>query len=485
MLLSIIPLFSSSSSEVSGYPYSLAVYHGKILVSYPSQNCIYYYDGDLIPFLHINDPTFISSNNFTIYIISNSSLYYYNGSLHKMDVIEPFMIFYDNYTNMTYVTTYNCYVYELNGSHVINKTYIYESFGYMTFTKYAAIVDSQAGYIFLYYNGSTHVTVNCQDALSAMAFANNYFISGSFSPAGIFIFHNLSVLNLNLIDDVYFYQIKNYNITFIYTVVPDYIAYLNGVLYVASYQGLDAVDLNNSQVFYSTNTPVYSMIVYNGSVYAATPYGILKYDLKLPKIYELTVYANNLIYKGQEWGITINGTSYETTNSSITLFLTQGIYNISISNSWIEKPNVSRIIFHLDSNSVININYIKPLYYVYIHVKNIKGIVTLRINNTIENYTKPNIILKLSAGTYTISLHSSNYSVFPKSAIVELYSNITLNFTATPLSNLQLTSAKENKNYTLSAFSTIFNVFNLGIIVLILVLAIFFALIFKIAKKKS
>ncbi|TRM86468.1 hypothetical protein DJ529_11235, partial [Sulfolobus sp. C3] len=120
-LLSLSP-FSQTSKL---YPYSLTVYHGKILVSYPAENTIYYYINDnLVPFLHIYDPLQILSNNFSIYIVSNGSLYYYNGSLYRLNITEPFMLFYDNYTNITYVTTYNDYVYELNGSTIVGKWYI-------------------------------------------------------------------------------------------------------------------------------------------------------------------------------------------------------------------------------------------------------------------------------------------------------------------------------------------------------------------------
>ncbi|TRM73664.1 hypothetical protein DJ524_03260 [Sulfolobus sp. D5] len=481
-LLSLSP-FSQTSKL---YPYSLTVYHGKILVSYPAENTIYYYINDnLVPFLHIYDPLQILSNNFSIYIVSNGSLYYYNGSLYRLNITEPFMLFYDNYTNITYVTTYNDYVYELNGSTIVGKWYIIGSFGYMTFTNNSAIVDSELGYVFLYYNGSTHTTINCQDALSAMAFAGKYFISGTFDPIGIFVFHNLSVLKLDKIDDVYFNEIYDYNITFIPTnVVPEYIAYLNGVLYVASYQGLDAIDLINSQVFYHTNTPVYSMIVYNGSIYAATPNGILRYQLTLPRLYELRVQAEDLIYEGQQWGVIINGTKLESTNSTMNLLLAEGVYNITILSSWIEKPNVTNIILNLDSNYTLYVDYVRPYYYVHVYVNDTKGPVVLRVNNETMTYNYTNITLVLPAGVYNVSLSSPGYSVFPKSIIVELFSNVSLSFNLhqmiTGSEITTLSTKSENNNVIMSSA----NIFNISILVLILLLALFFTVLYKLSKTR-
>jgi len=475
-LIALLPSFFSISNA---YPSSLTVYHGKLIVAYPGLNSIYYYNGNLEPFLKIYDPLYISSNNYTLYIVSGNNLYYYNGSLSLVNISKPFMIFYDNYTNLTYVTTYNCYVYELDGTTVLNKTFIYESFGYMTFTRYAAIIDSQTGYIFLYYNGTTHTAINCQDALSGMIFAGKYFISGSFSPIGIFIFHNFSVLNLKLINDVYWYQLSNYNISFIYTsVIPDYLAYLNGVLYIASSQGLEAIDLNNYQVFCSTSIPVYSMIVYNNSVYVATPQGILRYDLQLPKIYSLRIEATNLIYKGQEWGFIINGTKYLLTNSSIDLLLDDGIYNISVLNSWIEKPNISNIILTLDSNYTINIGYTRPIFYVNVNIVGINGSVNLRINNETVKYNETNIKLKLPAGTYTISVQTNNYSVFPKDVIIDLYQNTSISFTA---HSIQITSIV-SKNRT--STNNIMNIFNIGVFALVAIIIIFIIISFKILKNR-
>ncbi|AWR98142.1 hypothetical protein DFR86_11745 [Acidianus sulfidivorans JP7] len=481
LLLSSSFLVSSSDSThlipTSSYPSSLAIYHGKLIVAFPEENCIDYYNGSFVPFLKVYDPEEISSNNYTIYIISNNTLLYYSkGEFVKLNVSEPFMLFYDNYTNLTYVTTYNCFVYELNGSQVLKKYFIYESFGYMTFNNVSAIVDSQAGYIFLYYNGSVHVTVNYQDALSGMAFFDGKFISGSFDPVGIFVFNNLSVLKLNVIAVVYLYQIRNYNISFIYTTtVPDFIESLNGVLYVASSQGLNAISLSNGEVFYQNNIPVYSMIKYDNEIYTATPDGLIIYNLTLPKIYYLKVEAEGI----NQWSFLLNGTKYALQNNSIVLPLTEGIYNLTFLSSSLEKPNISSIVFNLSSNKTLVIDYLKLNFTlnIYSPIKNYEIV----INNKTIMVKQNNISLILPEGEYSLKIIAENYNITPSNLIVLLYHNTSIKLSAIPItatSSQTLTSGVNNSSIKNSS-NSLFNILVALIIVIIVVFIVLITIIIK------
>lgn len=454
------------SSTPPGYPSSIAIYHGQLVVSYPESNYIYIYNGEgsLKPLINVDDPVYIVSNNYDLYIKigNNGSLLYYNGSINYVNINKTFMIFYDSYNNLTYVTTENCYVYELNGTSILHKYFVYESFGYMTFTNTAAIVDSVTGYTLLFYNGTNHTTVNCQDALSGMGFTKSYFISGSYSPQGIFVFHNLSVLKLNLINDNLFPEIANYNISFISTTVePDFIQCLNGVLYVASDEGLNAIDLRNSQVFYSSYVPVYSMITYNGSIYAATSEGVIRYNLNLPPLYNLKIEASDFLQKNQGFSVLLNGTKYESSQNQMDFCLAQGYYNITFLPSYIEKPNVSSILVFLNHNYSINVNYTKPFFYLKINVYGDNDYVQLNVNGSTETF-KRNLTTILPAGTYIVSLTGKNYSFAPKMVEVPLIDNTTLNFYAKPV----ISHAIETSSQTIST-SPLSNPLNVGLVLIV------------------
>lgn len=58
------------SSTPPGYPSSIAIYHGQLVVSYPESNYIYIYNGEgsLKPLINVDDPVYIVSNNYDLYI---------------------------------------------------------------------------------------------------------------------------------------------------------------------------------------------------------------------------------------------------------------------------------------------------------------------------------------------------------------------------------------------------------------------------------
>ncbi|MFP3201713.1 MAG: hypothetical protein RXR43_05545 [Sulfolobus sp.] len=392
------------------------------------------------------------------FITFNGSLYFYNGTIMQINIPLPQRLFVDNYTGELYVVANYQYVYVIKGTQVVKSYFIYESFGFLTFTNSYAIVDSQEGYTFLYYNGSNRTVCYYLDALTAMTFANNTFISGSFSPNGLWVFNNLSVLDLSVIPVNYFSQLPYYNIDYVpLPFTPYWIYYSNGLVYVAGEEGYEVLDsLNGYQVIYSNFTPVLQAIGYNGTFYLLTKYGLVEVKLQPPPIYVLTLKEIGLPSYGI-FTVEINGQEYTSTNGSITLKLAGDVlYNITFKDYMGFRPNVTSIELNLTSNTNLSVRYTSELVKVTVDLVGVKNGThwVLYVDGTPYNESSPIAYLYLSnSTTYFINVSVPNYKVFPVNLEYQVNGNSTLVFTATPI-------LVENTSTATSSTSTAFSFTN-------------------------
>jgi len=421
------------------------------------------------------------------FITTNGSLYFYNGTVTQIDVPLPQRLFVDNYTSELYVTANYQYVYVIKGTHIVKSYYIYESFGFLTFTNSYAIVDSEAGYTFLYYNGSNRTVIYYQDALTAMTFANNTFISGSFSPNGLWVFNNLSVLDLSVIPVNYFSQLPYYNIDYVpLPFTPYWIYYNNGLVYVAGETGYEVLDsLNGYQVIYSNFTPVLDAAGYNGAFYVLTKYGLVKVELLPPPVYILTLKELGLPSYGT-FTVEINGQDYTSTNGSITLKLAGDVlYNITFMNYLGFKPNITSIELNLTGNTDLDVRYISELVQVKIVLEGVKNGThwILYVNGTPYSESSPIVNLYLSnSTTYFINVSVPNYKVFPVNLEYQVNGNSTLVFSATPIPVQNASTASSNKSIASYVTNPSFDFYILLVIIFVIVIFFFLYIVRGVRK---
>ncbi|QXJ33824.1 hypothetical protein [Saccharolobus shibatae] len=399
--------------------------------------------------------TFIIYFDGFYFITSNDTLFCLNGSKAvPINVSYPQRVFVDAYPNEAYVTS-NEYAYVINDNHIVKSYFIYESFGFITFAKTNAIVDSQTGFTFLYYNGSQKTTIYYQDALTWMTFENSTFIVDRFSPNGLWVFTNLSVLNLPVIPVNYFSHLPYYyNIDYIpLPLTPYWIYYKSGLIFVGGHNGYVIVNAeNNYQIIYLNYTIVYDVHSYNNVFYIPTNNGLIKLTYTPPLIYSLMMKEIGLP-NGSIWTVIINDMRYTVYNDSLTLHLAGNeVYNVSSTNYLSFKTNITSIELNLSKNSLMVVNY-----------SDTKVPLSIVIDG-IENYTK--WILYLNGKEYeelgnkiTVQLHYPitnliNVSIPSfKIPLIDLFfivsCNTMLMFTATPVlttSNTAVSVINSNGN---------------------------------------
>ena len=467
VFLSLIPVFSSLPSNSQTF----VIVNGKIYLGtsegiYSLSNNTYLLTGyDIVCLAYLNG----------FYFISNGKLYYYNGTLALINVPYPQRIFVDNYTNEVYVVSDYQYVYVIRGTTIVKSYYIYESFGFLTFTSNYAVVDSQAGFIFLYYNGSNRTVIYYQDALTAMTYGNSTFIVGSFSPNGLWVFTNLSVLNLKIIPVTYFSQLKYYNIVYVpLPFTPYWVYYGDGIIYAVGYDGYAIIyPKNDYQVADINYTRVIDSDFYNNTLYLLTPYGLVKIKYTPPPIFTLTIKEEGLP-KGSPFIVRVNGEEFTSYNGTLTFHLAgDAIYNLTFLNYMSFRPNVSSISLNLTKNLTLFVKYSTATVPVKIEVEGVSNATPWFLYIDGKEYKEVGNSATLTlynSTTYVINVSIPGFKVTPVNLIFLITGNTTITFTATPL-----TTATSSYSFTTTLVPTsgVSNTFNYLVIALFLVLIVF------------
>ncbi|BFI74457.1 hypothetical protein [Sulfurisphaera ohwakuensis] len=411
------------------------------------------------------------------YFISNNTLYYYNGStITLINVPHPQRIFIDNYTDNIYVVSDYQYVYVIHRTTIVKSYYIYESFGFLTFTSSYAIVDSQAGFTYLYYNGTNRTVIYYQDALTGMIYGNSTFIVGSFSPNGLWIFTNLSVLDLPVIPVNYFSQLRYYNIVYVpLPFTPYWVYYGNGLIYAIGYYGYAVIyPKNNYQLVYLNYTRIFDSGFYNDTLYLLTPYGVAKVRYTPPPIYTLTIKEVGLP-SNSPFIVVLNNEKYISYNSTITFHLAGStVYNLTFLNYMSFRPNVTTLTLNLTENLTLFIKYSTDNVSVKIFIEGINNQTpwTLYIDGKEYKEIGSSAILSLYNSTsYMVNVSVPGFRVSPTNLIFITTGDNTIVFTATPI--ITSTTQIATSTLTLGTSTPLQNYFNYLIIAVAIVIIVF------------
>ena len=483
LVFSIAPLISFSQSQIPQGSRAFVVVNGNVYLGTPEgiyslSNSSYILRGyDVVSLAYLNGFYFITSNG---------SLYFYNGtSPLRINVPYPQRIFVDVYTGDVYVVSDYQYVYVVRGTQVLKSYYVYESFGFLTFTKDYAVVDSQAGFTFLYYNGTNRTVIYYQDALTGMTFGNSTFVVGSFSPDGLWVFTNLSVLRLPVIPVTYFSQLRYYNIVYVPLPFTPYWVYCwDGLIYAVGHEGYAVIyPKNDYQVIFLNRTEVLDSTLYNGTLYLLTPYGIVKEKFYPPPIYVLTIKEVGLP-NGSPFVVVINGTKYTTFNGTISLSLAgDAKYNITFLDYLSFRPNVTSMSITLTGNSTIEVGYSTPDVPVKIIVEGINNQTswTLYVNG--KEYSEvgsPVIIYLPNSTSFIINASIPGFEVSPTNLAFITTGNNTIVIKAMPILKSQAASSTGGFTLNLKSFtSSPLDVLSLGVVVLLLVFVVFLLLVVR------
>ena len=411
------------------------------------------------------------------YFISNGKLYYYNGTVTLINVPYPQRIFVDNYTNEVYVVSDYQYVYVIRGTTIIKSYYIYESFGFLTFTSNYAVVDSQAGFTFLYYNGSNRTVIYYQDALTGMAYGNSTFIAGSFSPNGLWVFTNLSVLNLRVIPVNYFSQLKYYNIVYVpLPFTPCWVYYGDGIIYAVGHDGYAIVyPKNDYQVVYVNYTSVIDSDFYNNTLYLLTPYGLIKIRYTPPPIYTLTIEEEGLP-EGSPFTVKVNGEEFTSYNGTLTFHLAgDTLCNLTFLNYMSFRPNVSSMSLNLTGDLTLLVKYSTDTVPVRVVVEGISNTTPWFLYIDGKEYKEVGNTVTLTlynSTTYMINVSVPGFRVTPTNLIFLTSGNNVITFTATPIST-SVSSSSAVSSVPTSGVNSSFNYLVIALLVVLVVFSLF------------
>lgn len=484
IVFSIVPLLSFSQSQIPQGSRALAVVDGNVYLGTPEgiyslSNSSYILRGyDVVSLAYLNGFYFITSNG---------SLYFYNGTTPlRIDVPYPQRVFIDDYTGDVYVVSGYQYVYVVHGTQVLRSYYVYESFGFLTFTKDYAVIDSRAGFTFLYYNGTNRTVVYYQDALTGMTFGNSTFVVGSFSPNGLWVFTNLSVLRLPVIPVTYFSQLRYYNIVYVPLPFTPYWVYCwDGLIYAVGHEGYAVVyPKTNYQVIFLNRTDVLDSALHNGTLYLLTPYGIIKEKFYPPPVHVLTIKEVGLP-NGSPFTVVINGTEYTTFNGTISLRLAGDVkYNITFMDYLSYMPNVTSMQVTLTRNSTIEVSYSTPDVPVKIVVEGISNQTdwTLYVNGKGYSEVGSPVVIRLPNSTsFVINASIPGFEVSPTNLAFITTGGNTIVIKAMPVLNKSQVASSTGE-FTLnlgSPASSPLGVLSLAVVVLLLVFVIFLIVVVR------
>ncbi|BFH72152.1 hypothetical protein SJAV_00960 [Sulfurisphaera javensis] len=340
-------------------PYSITEVNNILYVTCPNSNRILEVSPSLsiIGYIKVPDPTWITSYQGNLYVTSFSKNLLY--------VICP------NGFNLTIRTG--------NGPSFVT---VYEG--------KVIIADELSKQLTIYYDGQTKDINLTFSPLGIIGYKGYIYVIGNNE---IEIFNN----NFNVVNKIF---ITEQIIPFSFPLFYDGVIYNNSV-YITYGKTIGVFNGSQEINAYNFNNIVTGIAVLKNNIYAISPLSSL-YILSPPPSYLLTIKESGLP-NGTKWGIQINGTSIYSSDSVITLNLTEGIYNLKVLNVTYYYSNFSFKEINVSNNLTIYITFYPIKYNITFHEVGLPNGTKwgIQINGTNITTNLSTISLKLPYGKYS------------------------------------------------------------------------------------
>jgi len=346
-------------------PYAIAPGNNEIFVTCPTNNRIAVLSSNLsvISYIKIPDPT---------------DIIYYNGQIYVTS--------FD--TNRLYIISPSGYI--INSISVNGR-------GPSSIAVYgnSIVISDTISKQLSIYNGSTYEYNLTFSPLAVFSYNDFLYVIGNGTVTIFKDFQPVNEIYSNYLPNMYLLPIINgmvYN-NLVYISYGSQIYIFNGSV------------LSNS---IKLNKTITGLAELNGHIYAISPFSSI---FNLQQEFTVTFHEIGLP-NGTKWGVIVNGTTYYSNSSSLTLNLVQGVYNFSILSISGYKSNITSGVLNVPRNLTVFVNFTPIMHSIVFHEVGLPKATEwgISVNGSTYYSTNSSLTVSLPYGTYKFSvLNISGY----------------------------------------------------------------------------